>query len=65
MSRRSGSVGALGGNPQGAPALFLGLGRIGAQGQTSAKSFADEEAAARHADKQIQEKTDKGYQKVT
>ena len=40
-------------------------GRIGTQGQTNTKSFPDEAAAARHAEKLIQEKTGKGYREVT
>ena len=40
-------------------------GRIGAQGQTSTKTFADAATAAKHADKLIGEKTDKGYREVT
>jgi DNA ligase-1 len=39
-------------------------GRIGTQGQTNVKSFADEAAAAKHAAKIVQEKIDKGYQEV-
>lgn len=36
-------------------------GRIGANGQTQTKNFADAAAAQRHADKLIGEKTEKGY----
>ncbi len=36
-------------------------GRIGTDGQTSAKSFADAAAAQRHADKLVAQKTGKGY----
>ena len=36
-------------------------GRIGADGQTKTKSFADESAAQKHADGLIEEKTEKGY----
>jgi len=36
-------------------------GRIGTQGQTNRKSFADSGAAAQHAAKLIDEKTGKGY----
>jgi DNA ligase-1 len=39
-------------------------GRIGTQGQTNTKSFADAAAAARHAARLIAEKTDKGYGEV-
>jgi DNA ligase-1 len=37
------------------------FGRIGANGQTQTKTFADEPAAKKHADKLIEEKTGKGY----
>jgi predicted DNA-binding WGR domain protein len=40
-------------------------GRVGSQGQNNVKSFADDAAAVRHADKLIQEKTGKGYLEVT
>jgi DNA ligase-1 len=40
------------------------FGRIGTQGQSNAKSFPDQAAAAMHADKLIQEKTGKGYVEV-
>ena len=40
------------------------FGRIGAQGQTQTKSFADDAAAAKHAEKLIQEKIGKGYVEV-
>ena len=40
------------------------FGRIGTQGQSNVKSFPDEAAAARNADKLIQEKTGKGYVEV-
>jgi DNA ligase 1 len=36
-------------------------GRLGTTGQTSEKSFPDQAAAQKHADKLIQEKLDKGY----
>ena len=39
-------------------------GRIGAQGQTQVKSFADDAAAAKHVEKLIQEKVGKGYVEV-
>ena len=39
-------------------------GRIGSAGQTTVKSFPDGAAAAKHADKLIQEKTGKGYREV-
>ena len=38
------------------------FGRIGANGQTQTKTFADEAAAQKHADKLIEEKTEKGYE---
>jgi predicted DNA-binding WGR domain protein len=37
------------------------FGRLGTQGQSQTKSFADVDAAARHAEKLIGEKTRKGY----
>lgn len=37
------------------------FGRLGTQGQSQTKSFADPAAAQRHADKLIGEKTAKGY----
>ena len=40
-------------------------GRIGTNGQTQSKSFADEAAAEKHADKLIAEKTAKGYVEVS
>ena len=39
-------------------------GRIGTQGQSNTKSFPDEAAAARHAEKLIEEKTGKGYREA-
>jgi predicted DNA-binding WGR domain protein len=36
-------------------------GRLGTKGQISDKSFPDEAAAQKHAEKLIQEKTSKGY----
>ncbi len=39
-------------------------GRIGADGQTKTKTFTDESAAHGHAEKLIEEKTDKGYVEV-
>lgn len=38
--------------------------RIGTAGQSNVKSFADDAAAASHADKLIDEKTAKGYEEV-
>lgn len=40
-------------------------GRIGSAGTSSAKTFADAQAAERHAEKLIAEKTDKGYVETT
>ena len=40
------------------------FGRIGSEGQTKTKSFPNEAAAAEHAKKLIEEKTDKGYVEV-
>jgi DNA ligase-1 len=40
------------------------FGRIGTDGQTQTKSFPDEGKAAKHAEKLIEEKTDKGYKEV-
>jgi predicted DNA-binding WGR domain protein len=37
------------------------FGRIGSAGQTQTKSFPDNSAAAKHAEKLIAQKTDKGY----
>ena len=37
------------------------FGRIGANGQTQTKTLADADAAAKHAEKLIKEKTAKGY----
>jgi len=37
------------------------FGRIGANGQTQTKTFGDPAAAQKHADKLIEEKTEKGY----
>lgn len=41
------------------------FGRIGTQGQVSEKSFPDEAATAKHAEKLISEKIKKGYKEVT
>ncbi|HVS38470.1 MAG TPA: WGR domain-containing protein [Gemmataceae bacterium] len=40
------------------------FGRIGAEGQTQVKSFADEPAAARHVEKRVRQKRGKGYRRV-
>lgn len=37
-------------------------GRIGSDGQTQTKHFPDAAAAARHAEKQIEQKLGRGYQ---
>jgi DNA ligase-1 len=39
-------------------------GRIGSDGQTKTKSFPDEAAATKYADKLIEEKTEKGYEEA-
>ncbi len=39
-------------------------GRTGSNGQTNTKTFPDEAAAAKHADKLITEKTEKGYEEI-
>jgi DNA ligase 1 len=44
--------------------LAVRFGRIGASGQTQTKMLADAEAAARHAEKLIEEKTGKGYRET-
>ena len=41
------------------------FGRIGTNGQTSVKEFADAAKASQHADKLIAEKTGKGYVEVS
>ncbi len=38
------------------------FGKIGTNGQTQTKSFADADAATKHAEKLVEEKTGKGYQ---
>ena len=40
------------------------FGRIGTTGQTNVKTFADAAAAAKHAEKLINEKLGKGYKEV-
>ncbi|MGE3805913.1 MAG: DNA ligase [Gemmataceae bacterium] len=45
-------------------AVTVRFGRIGTNGQTQTKEFADAGAAAAHADKLIGEKTEKGYEEV-
>jgi len=40
------------------------FGRIGTQGQSNVKSFPDDAAAAKHAEKLIKEKTAKGYREA-
>jgi len=44
--------------------VVVRFGRMGAQGQSNVKSFPGEAAAAKHAEKLIQEKTSKGYLEV-
>jgi DNA ligase 1 len=41
--------------------VHIQFGRIGTAGQAVSKSFPDEAAAAKHADKTMQEKMAKGY----
>lgn len=41
------------------------FGRIGTQGQVNEKSFPDEAAAAKHAEKLVEQKLGKGYQEIT
>lgn len=45
--------------------VIVRFGRLGSQGQTSVKSFPDSQAAWKHADKLVKEKTGKGYLEVT
>jgi len=45
--------------------MTVNFGRIGTNGQTKTKTFADAAAAQREADKLIEEKTGKGYQQIT
>ncbi|MGH7193000.1 MAG: DNA ligase [Candidatus Saccharimonadales bacterium] len=45
-------------------AVTVRFGRIGTAGQTQAKTLADADAAERHAEKLIAEKTTKGYSEV-
>jgi len=40
------------------------FGRIGTEGQTNSKTFADEGAAIKHAEKLIEEKIGKGYEEI-
>ena len=40
------------------------FGRIGTNGQTQTKSFSDADAATKHAEKLIAEKTGKGYKET-
>jgi predicted DNA-binding WGR domain protein len=40
------------------------FGRLGTDGQTQTKTLADTEAAAKHTDKLIAEKTKKGYHEI-
>lgn len=50
---------ALNGN-----AVIVRYGRLGTQGQTNTKTFPDVDAARRHAEKLIDEKTSKGYRET-
>ncbi len=40
------------------------FGKIGTNGQTQTKSFADADAATKHAEKLVEEKTGKGYKET-
>jgi DNA ligase len=44
--------------------VLVRFGRMGSVGQAQVKSFADEQAAAKHVDKLIRAKTGKGYREV-
>lgn len=44
--------------------VTIRFGRIGTEGQSQTKPFADAEAAAKHAEKQIASKLAKGYREV-
>jgi DNA ligase 1 len=45
--------------------MTVNFGRVGTNGQTKTKTFADHAAAQKEADKLIEEKTGKGYQEIT
>jgi predicted DNA-binding WGR domain protein len=45
--------------------MYTRYGRIGSTGQTTMKSYADDAAARKEADKMIREKTGKGYEEMT
>lgn len=45
-------------------AVTVRYGRIGTEGQSQTKTFADADAAAKHAEKQIASKLAKGYREV-
>jgi predicted DNA-binding WGR domain protein len=44
--------------------VLVRFGRIGTAGQAQVKSFPDEQAATKHVDKLIREKTSKGYRET-
>lgn len=44
--------------------VTIRFGRIGTAGQVQTKSFDDEAAAVKHAEKMIAQKTKKGYQET-
>ena len=44
--------------------VIVRFGRNGTNGQSSTKTFGNEAAATKHADKLVTEKTNKGYVKV-
>ena len=41
--------------------MAVRFGRIGSTGQTQVKSFPDEDAATKHAERMIEKKTGEGY----
>ena len=45
--------------------VVVRFGRRGTAGQANTKTFADEAAAKKHADKLVEEKTGKGYVEVS
>ena len=46
------------------PEVIVRFGRIGTQGQINEKSFPDEAAAAKHVEKLVLQKLNKGYREV-
>ena len=45
-------------------AVTVCFGRIGTNGQTQSTNFPDATAAARHAERKVREKLDKGYLEI-